>query len=225
MSSSRNPIDPSTFTYRDITYSKVGGPNLITSAITITELSPTEFEISNFNNNLIFPIDGTYTFTVSAAGMKDLAGNTGSGSLSDTWVLQTSGPTAPTNLAISPNTGITPGLTNTGLVSLTGSLGEPDLTVKVMEGNTNLGFATVSGTSFSIALNLPAGANQLEVTAMDAAGNVSPSSTLNAFVDETRPTISSVASVTPNPRNTPDRTRWTLPSRSPLTGKRSRPRR
>ena len=71
------PIDPATFTYQDITYSKAGGPNLITPGITITELSPTEFEISNFNN-LISPIDGTYTFTVSAAGVMDLAGNTGS---------------------------------------------------------------------------------------------------------------------------------------------------
>ena len=58
------PIDPSTFTYQDITYSKEGGANLITPDVTITELSSTEFEISNFNN-LVSPIDGTYTFTVS----------------------------------------------------------------------------------------------------------------------------------------------------------------
>ena len=76
------PIVPSTFTYQNITYSKAGGPNLITPSITITQLSPTEFAISNFNN-LILPIDGTYTFTVSAAGVMDLAGNTGTGSASD----------------------------------------------------------------------------------------------------------------------------------------------
>ena len=72
-----------------------------------------------------------------------------------------------------------------------------------MDGNTDLGYANVTGTSFSMALNLPAGANQLVVTADDAAGNVSPSSTFNVFVEETPPTISSVAAVTPNPRNTP----------------------
>ena len=196
------PIDPTTFTYQDITYSKEGGPNLITPSITITRVSPTKFEISNFNN-LIPPIDGTYTFTVSAAGVKDLAGNTGTGSASDTWVLLTTPPAAPTDLAISPNTGATPGLTDTGAVTLTGALSESGLTVDVMDGTTDLGFATVTGTTFSIALNLPAGANQLEVTADDAAGNVSPSSTFNVFVEETPPTISSVAAVTPNPRNTP----------------------
>ena len=196
------PIDPTTFTYQDITYSKEGGPNLITPSITITQLSPTEFEISNFNN-LIPPIDGTYTFTVSAAGVKDLAGNTGSGSASDTWVLLTTPPAAPTDLAISPNTGATPGLTDTGAVTLTGTLSESGLTVDVMDGTTDLGFATVTGTTFSIALNLPAGANQLEVTADDATGNVSPSASFNVFVDESLLTISSVAAVTPNPRNTP----------------------
>ena len=196
------PIDPTTFTYQDITYSKEGGPNLITPGITITQLSPTEFEISNFNN-LIYPIDGTYTFTVSAAGVMDLAGNTGSGSASDSWVLLTSAPAAPTDLAIAPNTGATPGLTDTGAVTLTGTLSELGLTVDVVDGNTDLGYANVTGTSFSIALNLPAGANQLVVTADDAAGNVSPSATFNAFIDETPPTISSVAAVTPNPRNTP----------------------
>ena len=196
------PIDPTTFTYQNITYSKEGGPNLITPSITITQVSPTEFEISNFNN-LIPPIDGSYTFTVSAAGVEDLAGNTGTGSASDTWVLLTTPPAAPTDLAISPNTGATPGLTDTGAVTLTGTLSESGLTVDVMDGTTDLGFATVTGTTFSIALNLPAGANQLEVTADDATGNVSPSASFNVFVDESLLTISSVAAVTPNPRNTP----------------------
>ena len=195
------PIDPTTFTYKNIIYSKAGGPNLINSRITITEISPTEFEVSNFNN-LILPIDGTYTFTVSAAGVMDLAGNTGSGSLSTSWDLETMAPAAPTGLAISPNTGASPGLTDTGLVTLTGTLSESGLAVDVMDGNTDLGFATVTGTSFSIALDLPAGANPLEVTADDAAGNVSPSTTFNVFVEQTSLEISSITEPAPNPRNT-----------------------
>ena len=47
------PIVPSTFTYQNLTYSKPGEPNLITPSITITQLSPTEFAISNFNNLLL----------------------------------------------------------------------------------------------------------------------------------------------------------------------------
>ena len=198
------PIDPSTFTYQNITYSKEGGANLITPNITITQLSPTEFEISNFNN-LVAPVDGTYTFTVSAAGVEDLAGNVGSGTASDTWVLLTTPPAAPTDLAISPNTGVSAGLTDTGAVTLTGTLSEPDLTVDVFDAatNTDLGFATVTGTSFSIALNLPAGSNPLQVTAVDAAGNSSPAADFTAFIDVTPPTVSSIATPSPNPRNTP----------------------
>jgi RHS repeat-associated protein len=196
------PINPATFTYQNITYTNGSGPNLILPSITITQLSSTEFEITNFNN-LLLPIDGTYTFTVSAAGVMDLAGNTGSRSASDTWVLATSAPAAPTDLAISPNTGASPGVTNTGLVTLTGTLPESGLAVDVMDGNTDLGFATVSGTSFSMTLDLPAGTNQLAVTATDAAGNVSPSNSFDVFVGETPPQISSIAAPAPNPRNTP----------------------
>ncbi|MFI5458474.1 MAG: SdrD B-like domain-containing protein [Isosphaerales bacterium] len=196
------PIVPSTFTYQDITYSKPGGPNLILPSITITELSPTEFAVSNFNNFLL-PIDGTYTFTVSAAGVMDLYGNSGTGLLSTSWDLVTIAPAAPTDLAISPNTGASAGVTNTGLVTLTGSLAESGLSVDVMDGHTDLGYATVSGTTFSMALNLPAGANELQVTATDAAGNVSPTSTFNVIAGETPPAITSVAAITPSPRNAP----------------------
>ena len=196
------PIVPSTFSYLNLTYSKPGEPNLILPTITIAQLSPTEFAISNFNT-LLLPIDGTYTFTISAVGVEDLYGNTGTGSASDTWVLDTTPPAAPTDLTIAPNTGGAPGLTNTGAVTLTGALSETGLSVDVMDGNTDLGYANVTGTTFSIALNLPNGANQLVVTADDAAGNVSPSATFNVFVNGTPPQISSVAAVTPNPRNTP----------------------
>ena len=195
------PIDPATFTYQDITYSKAGGANLITSSITITQLSPTEFEISNFNN-LVYPIDGTYTFTVSAAGVTDLAGNAGTGTASDTWELATNGPLVPTDLAITPNTGDMSGLTDTGLVTLTGTLSESGLTVDVADGTTDLGFATVSGTTFSMPLNLAAGAYAPGHRDGRLAGNVSPAATFDVFVATTSLQLLSVTGPTPNPTNT-----------------------
>ncbi len=185
------PIVASTFTYQNITYSKPGGPNLITPGITITQLSATEFEISNFNN-LIFPIDGIYTFTISAVGVEDLYGNTGTGSASDSWTLITTAPASPTDLAISPNTGVSADLTDTGSLTLTGTLPAAGLSVDVTDGLTDLGYANVTGTTFSIALKLASGENDLSVTAIDAAGNVSPSAKLNVMVDDNPLTISSV---------------------------------
>ncbi len=196
------PIDPTTFTYEDITYSKPGGPNLILPTITITQLSPTEFAISNFNT-LLLPIDGTYTFTISAVGVEDLYGNTGTGSASATWTLITTAPTVPTNLAITPNAGASSGLTDTGSVTLTGTLPETGLSVDVMDGNTDLGYANVTGTSFSIALTLTAGANDLSVTATDAAGNVSPAATFNVLVDENPLSITAVTGPATSATNSP----------------------
>ena len=115
----------------------------------------------------------------------------------------TSAPAAPTDLAISPSTASSPELSDTGLVTLTGTLPEPGLSVDVMDGTTNLGYANVTGTTFSLALDLANGANPLDVTADDGAGNVSPAATLNVFVNETPPQISSLAAVGPNPRNSP----------------------
>jgi RHS repeat-associated protein len=198
------PIDPTTFTYQDITYSKAGGPNLITPSITITEISSTEFQISNFNN-LIYPIDGTYTFTVSAVGVMDLAGNNGTGSLSTSWDLETTAPTTPTNLSISPDTGSssTDGITDTGAITLSGALGEAGLMVDVYDSTTFLGSETVSGTTFQFPLNLASGTHDLLVTATDPAGNTSPASSYTVMIDLAPPTILPITQVSPDPRNTP----------------------
>ncbi len=155
------PIDPSTFTTQNITFAKTGGPNLVDSNTTITEVSPTTFSISGFNN-FIFPVDGTYTFTVSAVGVQDLAGNFGVGSASDTWVMDTTPPDAATNLAITPNTGVTStsGLvtTNTGNVTLTGSVDQTGLLLDVYDGaNEVVTDAPITGETISASLSLSTG--------------------------------------------------------------------
>ena len=118
-------------------------------------------------------------------------GLAGTNSLSATWLLETAVPAAPSNLAIVPNTGTSPGVTDTGAVTLTGNLGGTGETVDVYDvtTGTDLGQASVTGTSFSFPLNLLAGTTKLSVTATDVAGNVSPSAAFTIFVDETAPTV------------------------------------
>jgi hypothetical protein len=72
-----------------------------------------------------------------------------------------------TNLAISPNTGISSGITDTGAVKFTGNLSTTGMTVDVFDTSTNtdLGNATVTGTSFSLALNLAEGSHVLRARA------------------------------------------------------------
>ena len=200
------PIDPTTFTYQDLNYSKTGGPNLITSDVTITQLSATEFRIANFNSHLNYPIDGNYTFTVNATGVMDLAGNTGSGSLSTSWYLDTTAPAEPTNLIITPETGVNGvvQISNTGKITLTGTVSEAGLTIDVLEKASlvNYGEVTASGTSFQDPLtNLSTGLHTLLVTATDPSGNVSDSTTLMVMIDVAPPAVTSVTQVS-TPRNT-----------------------
>ncbi len=191
------PVDPSTFTPDDITYSKDGGANLINSSVTITQLSPVEFQIANFNN-LVYPIDGTYTFAVNAANIRDLFGNGGTGSASDTWTLITAIPDAPTNLAISPDTGIsaTDGITNSQNVTLTGNVDQVGLLVDVYDGSHELvSDGPINGQLISENLTLAQGSHHLRVDVIDAAANVSSDSFLNVFIDTTAPTAT-IAPVT-----------------------------
>jgi hypothetical protein len=111
-------------------------------------------------------------------------------------------PAAPSNLAITPNSGNQPGFTNTGTVTLTGSLNEANLAVDVYDAKVgaDLGAAIVNGTSFSLPLNLSAGIHQLKVTATDAENNPSAPGLFTINVDETPPKATLAA--IPSPRTT-----------------------
>ncbi len=115
-------------------------------------------------------------------------------------------PSAPTDLAISPDNGVSSvdGLTDTGSVTLSGRLPDSGLSVDVFDvtTHTDLGPAAVDGTSFSIVLNLPAGENELKVTDEAGSGNVSSPAYFDAVIDLTSPAISAIAGISPNPRNT-----------------------
>ena len=76
---------------------------------------------------------------MNGAGISDLAGNAATGSVSESWVMDTTAPAAATNLAITPDNGMsaTDGLTNTINLTFTGSLPEEGLTVRLTDLTTN----------------------------------------------------------------------------------------
>jgi hypothetical protein len=185
------PINPATFNFNDITLTKDGGPNLITSAVGVSEVNPTSFVITNFS--WVQGYQGTYTLTVNAAGISDLAGNPGTGSTNESWQIILEIPSTPTDLAIHPDLGIssTDGLTSTNNITFTGSVGASNLMVRVYDAtlNTDLGLATVVGTNFSINLGFTVeGAHQLQANAVDIAGNASLAAFFNLFLDVISPT-------------------------------------
>src|SRR5262249_33668832 len=131
--------------------------------------------------------DYAYDVTVSASGQtftdRDFA------NLPDS-----TPPAAPTVLAITPDTGPSSGdgITSTGAVTFTGTLGETNLLVHLYDVTTatGLGDATVSGTTFQAGLTLAAGPHRLRATAEDAAQNLSAGSFFDVFVDPAAPSSS-----------------------------------
>jgi len=215
-------IDLSTFNWQDITLTRNGGTNLINNTVTISATNDTTYRINGLSG--LTTTDGNYTLIVNGSGIQDLSGNAGTGTQSETWVMDTTAPVAPSNVVvagISPNSAglqssslqflTTSGQTriNTTTPTISGELGETGLKVFFYDKNTNqlLTQATVTGTQFSSSVQLPSpGARELEIRVQDAAGNTT-NTTLSLFADVAPPVISQFLNVptsTPNPVNTID---------------------
>ncbi len=85
-------VDLATFTFADLSLTLNGGANLLTSANSITQVTPTTYRVSGFASLTATP--GDYTFTASAANIADAQGNSGSPSQSSiTWTRLSTAPT------------------------------------------------------------------------------------------------------------------------------------
>nr|WP_244329378.1 Calx-beta domain-containing protein [Tolypothrix sp. PCC 7910] len=166
-------------------------------------------------------IDGNYTLTVNGSGIQDLSGNAGTGTQSESWVMDTIAPAVPTNISVtatpSPNSLQTNSASlgvlnqfgqirvNSTSVTVTGDLGETGLRVSLIDKTTSqtLGQATVTGTSFSSNIQLPSpGSRDVDIRIQDAAGNIT-TTTLNLFADVTKPAITEFLNVPQNSVTTP----------------------
>ncbi len=185
------PIAPASLDYHAVTLTLNGGPNLVTSDVTVTQLDPVTFQFGNLS--FLQGYAGIYSFTVDAAGVTDLAGNSGTGTTNEAWQIILETPPSPANLSISPDLGLSAsdGLTSTTNITLSGTVGASNLVVRVYDQTTanDLGAAVVSGTNFTAPLSFTiAGRHHLQVTASDIAGNVSDPSFFDLFLDIAPPT-------------------------------------
>jgi hypothetical protein len=209
------PINLSTFTYPDVTLTRDGGPNLITSAVTISSVGGNTYRISGLSS--LTTADGTYLLMIDAAGIRDVLGNSGTNIGLDTWVMNAASPTVvsvgpvtpdPRNSAVSSidvvmSEAIDLGTFNAGDLSLTLN-GGPNLitaavTITQVSGSTYRinGLAGLTGAAGTYLLTVDAsGIRDLQNTF--GTGSASDSWT----VDLTAPTVLSLGPVTPNPRST-----------------------
>ena len=137
--------------------------------------------------------DGSHTITISAA---DNDGNSAT-TVSSTFTIDT---VPPTLTVSSPQTGL---ITNKSEITVTGKTNDATsspITLTITLNGTSLGAITVnSDGSFSKAVTLVEGTNNIVVTAKDGAGQTS-SITLSVKLDTTVPKLNSIV-LSPNPAN------------------------
>jgi hypothetical protein len=83
------PIEPSTFTYEDMTLKNQGGPNLMDSLVGITQVNDSTFDV---DISVKTAPNGYYTLTVQASGVADLVGNYGTSGVQAGWLQSVAAP-------------------------------------------------------------------------------------------------------------------------------------
>lgn len=184
-------IDLSTFTWEDITLTRNGSSNLINNTVTINAINDTTYRINGLSN--LTQTEGNYILTVNGNAIKDLSGNLGTGSASETWLMDITPPDAPSNLKIGENSINlnTVNLINTTNITLSGSLSENGLKVYVYDTklHQSLGQAIVTDYQFNATIPLTTLGNQeLEIRIIDGASNIN-STEITLFTDLTKPSI------------------------------------
>ncbi|MEO7082316.1 MAG: hypothetical protein ABIY71_12340, partial [Flavobacteriales bacterium] len=137
------PIDPATFTVDDLALTFQGGPDLMSAAVTISQLDPYSFDV---DLTALTTGDGFYTFIAQAAGVTDLYGISGVSGRQVTWTQFISVP------AIIAFQGLPGGTTDTAFTSIDllfnrpidqASLTSADLTI-LLNGVPQVGALTVT---------------------------------------------------------------------------------
>ncbi len=118
------PINTSSLTAGALTLTDNSGPNLVTSAVTLSLVSGSTYQIGGLAGQT--GAEGNYTLTVNAADIPDQYGNFGTGMLSTSWLMDTTPPASSVNplprrgsslsFTISVN-GSDPGATPSGVAS------------------------------------------------------------------------------------------------------------
>jgi ELWxxDGT repeat protein len=86
------PIDLTTLTAADLNLRRDGTLIALPAGISVTQVSGSTYRVSGLSSATAAA--GTYQFDAIGNGVLDLAGNAGTGSASDTWVVDTTPPTA-----------------------------------------------------------------------------------------------------------------------------------
>jgi Ca2+-binding RTX toxin-like protein len=210
------PIKASSFDYTDLSLKLDGGANLITAAVTISQVNPTTFRINNLTG--LTGNVGQYQLSINASGIQDLGGIAGAGTANESWLFTGDKP------AIAEIIGLTSNLRNVPVdfidVRFTeeidpASFDAADILLTRGEGgnliNNSVTFTQINGTTYRISnlssLTSPAGNYELLLTAngvRDTDGNSGIGGRgFNWTMDTGSPTVLDVIDLAVDTRQTP----------------------
>lgn len=207
------PIDLTTFNYLDLTLTRNGGANLITSAVSITSLGDSLYRISGLD--ALTAADGVYELTVAGAGVVDYGGNPATGTATDRWAMGVAGPFVSSFATL-------PSHRNTPLASAQVTFSQPvdlstfdyhdisitrdgganivtsNVTVELISDSTYRinGLSSLTGSDGSYTLTVTA-ASILDLNSIVGVG----SNSTTWKMDSTSPSIVSIEQLATNPRN------------------------
>lgn len=207
------PIDLASFDYHDLSLTRNGGANLITSTVSIASLGDSLYRISGLD--ALTAADGVYELTVTGAGVMDYGGNPASGTATDRWAKGVSGPFVSSFASL-------PSHRNTALASAQVTFSKPvdlstldyhDISI-TRDGGANLVTSSVSvelisDSTYRInglsSLTDNEGSYTLTVSAaniQDLSGIVGVGANSTSWkMDSTSPSIVSIEQLATNPRN------------------------
>jgi hypothetical protein len=203
------PVNLGTFTRSALTLTDNGGSNLITSAVTINLVSGSTYQINGLGG--LTSAEGNYILTVNAADIHDQSGNPGSGTVSTSWLMDTTRPTSTVNAlpAQTTSTSVTVSVTGSDPSGSNGSAPSGVSSFAIYDARDNGAFSlwtTVTPASPSASFTGQAGNTYgFYSVATDKAGNVQATpAAAQATVQILSPlTAISITAFAPNPRNTP----------------------
>ncbi|MFO0864400.1 MAG: Ig-like domain-containing protein [Gemmataceae bacterium] len=209
-------IQLASFTKADLTLTRDGvAVDLSASSITISQIDPATYSIDNLDS--VVTADGTYVLTVNAGGILDADGESGSGTASDSWRMDATGPT------VTQVTPVSPDPRNTTVDEIFVTLSEAvdlatftrdDLTLTrdsipvTIPGGVTVSY--LGGTGYKISgLASATAADGVYVLTVSAAAIADPLANIGSgsasdswTMDATPPAIVAVENVSPDPRNT-----------------------
>ncbi|VTS00974.1 Ig-like domain-containing protein [Tuwongella immobilis] len=206
------PIQLSSLTAADLSL-KRNGVSVSLPTLSVTTVSGNRVRVSGLSS--VTAAEGTYTLSVAGVGVLDALGNLGTGSATEIWEMDVTGPTVVSVGPVSPNprnvsVSSIRVVTSEGLQS--GSLTLSDFTL-TRDGQvvsmSGASLSTVNATTYDLlglgSLTSESGLYRLELPGIgivDVSGNVgSGVGSTEWTMDVVGPTIVSISEVTPDPRN------------------------